>query len=188
MTHTKDELQIQQQLIILTLVNKLKDPSQNELMDLALKSMYMDYFAFQTHFDNLLKSSFIKESLRKSETRLDAKGKAVLTIDITDEGLDLLNNMRDVLSIPVRKYVNDLLESYNKEKKENDTISANYKISENGNYIVKLQYVDGKFEHFTLELTTSNESRARKICNKFKENPSSIYLATLSIIEEEINK
>ncbi len=185
MSQSQDDLNIQRQLIILTLVDELKDPSKNDLMELALRSMYMDYFSFQEHYDHLLKSKFISESLRKSETRIDSSGKALMSVDITSEGLELLNNMRELLSVPVRKFLSELLQEQIR-KDNDDHILATYKVSEQGNFIVHLEYDDGRYEHFCLEISTSNENRARLICHRFKENPSSIYLATLESVEKEL--
>lgn len=181
------ELEVQQLLIILKLAESLRDPSENELCDLALRSMYMDYFGFQHLFRRLLDEGFLTRSLRKGEIRLDSEGQAQLSIDLSDKGLHLLSTLQDQISLPVLKYLREILHESELRRRDEEGLIARYHPDDRGQYRVHLEYDDQRFEHFSLEFNVHREAKARALCHRWKQAAGDVYFEILKLLETKLD-
>ena len=172
-------------LIILSIADRIRDITLNQLTTLSLETLYMDYFDFVTAFEELGRDGMLTESIRKDETRRDAAGRPVARCYLTDKGRTVLKTLETRIPLPIRSYLAQACSGWQKDIRLQGTLSADYAPDANGYYQVQLKQSDGIKELVNLKLTIPEKAMARQICERWKRSPQTVYLGLLSVLTGE---
>ncbi|MDO5732469.1 MAG: DUF4364 family protein [Eubacteriales bacterium] len=172
------------QVILLILADELENPSLSDIREIAVDSMYMDYFAFQTMVKRLFDTGLLMRSVRKGETRLDAEGHPIESIDLSPEGIIVLNQLRGELAVGVRQFLYERIAS-KRSGKDRAQIKSHYHLRPEGQYCVELSFEEAPYEDFRIQLLVRDESAAQRLCHRWRSEVSKYYFPILKILLEE---
>ena len=172
-------------LIILSILNKIRGVTLNQLTTLSLETLYMDYFDFVTAYEELCRDHMACESVRKGEETLDAVGRPVTRCDLTPAGAAVLSTLENRIPLPIRSYLAQACSGWQKDIRMQNTLSATSEPDGNGCYQVRLKQNDGLKDLLDLRLTIPDKGMAQQICDRWKRHPQSVYLGLLSLLTGE---
>jgi hypothetical protein len=172
-------------LIILSILNKIRGVTLNQLTTLSLETLYMDYFDFVTAYEELCRDHMATESVRKGEETLDAVGRPVTRCDLTPAGAAVLNTLENRIPLPIRSYLAQACSGWQKDMRMQNTLSATSEPDGNGFYQVRLKQNDGLKDLLDLRLTIPDKGMAQQICDRWKRHPQIVYLGLLSLLTGE---
>ena len=167
---------------VLVLKLAANDPglTHNELTLRTLDSIYMDYFSYSKAYLDLLEQGFLMESVRKGEERLDAKGQALRSVDVTPEGFKVLTALYPQLPLPVRTYLEESEAARSDRHAKSYVPAAHRQPMDDGRVRCYLALREGKgSEIFSLNLVVPSEKLGQEICRNFLAKPEEIYLTVL---------
>jgi hypothetical protein len=171
-------------LIILAILGQTSGLTRNQLMTLALETLYFDYFAFISAQDELVRDRLVIEAVRKDEPLTDASGHPLIRCDITPNGRNILATLEGRIPLPIRSYLASALSGWRKDQLRENTINATAAPDANGFYVVRLQQHDGRKETIDLRLNVPNQAIAEEICANWRNYPQTLYLGILSLLTE----
>lgn len=158
-------------LIILAIVNNLRNSTKDQVLDAAVKSLYLDYFAAAEALDLVLQKNLLHSAVNKDESTLDSQGRPVSRLNLTPAGQQVLGALLPSLPRQVRKFLDQESRQEAKEK----SLTANYRADSEGAYIVRLKQEAGGKLVIDLELTLPNENLARQACQNWRDKSGQIY-------------
>lgn len=173
---------------VLVLKLAANDPglTHNELTLRTLDSIYMDYFSYSKAYLDLLEQGFLMESVRKGEERLDAKGQALRSVDVTPEGFKVLTALYPQLPLPVRTYLEESEAARTSAFAKSYVPAAHRQTMDDGRVRCYLALREGQgSEIFSLNLVVPSDKLAQEICRSFLEQPEEIYLTVLKHWQED---
>lgn len=163
-------------LLVLFIIKTVKVPiSNSQLTDIVLENGVINYFVLQQYVSELISSKFLAYK--------DANGKKL--ISITEKGANVLSFFKD--RIPeskissIEEYLKNKLEQIKKEL----TLSANYTVSEDGNFIVSLKALENETLLMDLKLSVASNKQAMDLCNKWKANSAEIYNKIVQLLIDD---
>jgi len=171
-------------LIILSILSQVSGLTSNQLMTLTLETLYMDYFAFITAYEELVRDHVIHVSIRKDEMQTDAAGQPVSRCDITPNGRAILSTLEPRIPMPIRSYLASALNGWRKDQMRENTVMATAAPDADGFYQVRLRQNDGRKETIDLRLNVPNQAIADAICANWRQFPQTLYLGILSLLTE----
>ncbi|MFA9398321.1 MAG: DUF4364 family protein [Clostridiaceae bacterium] len=153
-------------LLVLYIFSKLDLPlSKNKITEIILENNFINYFTLQQYITELIDSGFLKY-IQNEEKQ---------TILITPTGKNVLQFFQSRISPDKIVQVNDYLKAKSNKIKEEVSISADYTILKDNNYIVDLQARERDTLLMELKVNVVSNKQARELCQKWRENSSSIY-------------
>ena len=158
-------------LIMLSIIKKQPNSTKEKIIDSAIKSLYLDYFAAAEALTLLANRHLIHISENKSEVEYTVLGKPVNRLNITPEGSAVLKALGNTLPAQVLDFISTLSEHEQKERK----LTARYFQTGDQNFTVRLQQKDLDHIIISLELNVPAEKMAREICNNWQINATEIY-------------
>lgn len=160
-------------LLLLYIFYKIKLPISNiQITQIILENNFINYFTLQQYITELVSSDLIKPTEQEGKHRLiiTKKGSNVLSLfkgRISDKKIQLIDN-----------YLKAHLENIKKEL----TISADYTIENNNNYLVNLTASEGNFTLIDIKLSVASNNQARNLCTKWRNNPSDLYNKIINLL------
>lgn len=170
-------------LIILRIVERLPDLTDQDLLQLTLDSLYLDYFTFSTCFADLQHDGLITSSLRKLEFEQNAEDKQVKRLEITEKGVQVLRSLDKSLPRPVRYFIDQLYIKHCAQlqaEAEQLRYLATYK-EQGAGYRLELSCYRHKELTFRLEMLCLTEQEAETIKSGW-ENNGDLYRRRISDI------
>jgi predicted transcriptional regulator len=158
-------------LLLLFIFDKIKLPISNiQITQIVLENNFINYFTLHQYISELVHSKFLEYTGEESKHRLaiTAKGSRVLSMFIER----LPKNKIEV----IEGYLDRHLEKIKKEV----TISADYTIEGDTNYIVNLKAIENNVILIDLKLNVPSNKQARDLCSRWKSNSAEIYNNILS--------
>lgn len=160
-------------LLLLYIFEKVKLPISNtQITQIILENNFMNYFTLHQYISELISSKFIEHTEAETKSRLviSDKGSKVLTMFIQ--------------RIPKVKM--ELVDNYLKQhldKIKNDiTVSADYTIEKENNYLVRLTAAENNTIIIDVKIIVESNTQARALCSKWKNNYSELYKKIQSIL------
>lgn len=171
-------------LIILDILAQAPGLTVNQLMAQALGTLCLDYFAFVSAFDELLRDRLAMSGVRKEEELTDSAGQPVARCDITPQGRGVLAALAGRIPLPIRSYLATSLASLRRDQRRENTITALAEPDANGFYTVRLRQNDGLRDTVDLRLTVPNLAIAETLCSNWKAYPQTLYLGLLNLLSQ----
>ncbi len=167
--------QVQNQIIILHIVQQLPGITRDELMQLVLGTLYMDYFAFGILTERLVEDGLLHIARRKNEPLTDAAGRAVERCDLTERGLDVHEALISKLPLPIRRHLGELLRLKQVELGDSESVIAAYRPDEDGRFLVTLALLENVAPLIEISLRVPDEHMARTSIRHWREHYLEIY-------------
>ncbi|NLC83732.1 MAG: DUF4364 family protein [Ruminococcaceae bacterium] len=176
------EQQAVNKLIILEILAQAGGITGNQLLDQALGTLCLDYFAFTRARDELLRDSLITIAVRKHEELTDAGGQPVQRCDITTAGRQVLTTLANHIPLPIRSYLATSLAALRRDELRENTVTASVEPDANGFYTLRLRQNDGRHETVDLKLTIPNQAIADTMRTNWLERPQTMYISLLELL------
>lgn len=160
-------------LLLLYILKSIKIPiSNSQLTEIILENGFINYFTLQQYISELVSSSFIQQE-NKNDKKL---------LTITEKGEKVLLLFKERISVSklevVDAYLKDKIHSIKKEL----TLTANYTIDDNNNFIVNLKAIENDSLLIDLKINVASNKQAISLCNKWKANSSEIYNKIMQLL------
>ena len=165
-------------LIALFIIENFKMPVPNSfIVDTLMLEPFVNYFDLQQQMAELSQEGFV--------TYYDENGDKFYSI--TKKGIEALEFFSVRIPKTVRERLLRAIKIKVKDLKNSLSIKADWKKTNDIEYLVSLGISEGNFDMFSLSLSVSEELMAKKICASFKKNPQAMYSEFLSILTKNIN-
>ena len=176
---------VTQKVIILQLIDSFPDLTYDELMQLALGTMYMDYFTFATLFPELQNSQLIRLRARKEEKRLDLDGHPLKRLELTQAGRAILETMAPSLPTAIRRFLDEAKGVQRDSLRQQREVEATYTPSPARGFDVTLALLEDSHDLFRLRLEVPSEQTARTLIHRWKTDPGPLYVSILKLLNGE---
>ena len=160
-------------LILLYILHKVKLPISNlVLSEIVLSNNILNYFTLQQYIFELISSDLIHDVDRDGKTLMEVSdmGKKVLELFKNRIASDRL----DQLDLYLDKHIENI--------KKEITVTAEYTIDENNNFIVALNAYENGSILIDLKVSVATNKQAKELCSKWKENSSELYSKILNTL------
>lgn len=162
-------------LLLLYIFYKIKLPISNiQITQIILENNFINYFTLQQYITELISSNMLEytELNGKQRLHISQKGDNVLSLfkgRISESKIVLIDN-----------YLKDHIENIKKEL----TVSADYTIENNNNYLVNLTASENSFTLIDIKLSVASNKQAQKLCTKWRNRPSDLYAKIINLLIE----
>lgn len=173
---------VTRKVILLSICEKLDSLTQQELMETALETMYMDYFQFVELLDELRQEHLLAASQRKGEVRLDAAGRVPERFSLTEKGARVLETLRTKIPAPVTAYLHRSLRERETVIKNESSVHADYRLQPDGSYEVSLELYEKGLRYFACRFAVPGKTLAEAACARWEEKAAAIYPAVLELL------
>lgn len=171
-------------LIMLSIIDKQPNSTQENIIDSAINSLYLDYFSSAEALNLLLNKNLIHIAENKVEIEYTALGRPVNRLNITPKGSAVLKALGN--SLPVQ--VLDFLDTLSQVEKEERDLSARYTEDSEQNFVVILEQKEKSQAIFSLQLRVPTEKIARTICQTWQTNSIEIYQTIFHLLLPQDNE
>ncbi|MFX0548085.1 DUF4364 family protein [Hathewaya histolytica] len=174
----EDTLELaESKLLLLYIIHEIKLPISNiQLTEIVLQNNFLNYFNLQQYLLELNSSGFIKAVEKEDKIRLC----------ITDKGERVLNMFFNRISEDKVERIDTYLEKNIENIKKQITITADYTIENNDNFIVTLAAHENESILIEVKLSVPNNKQARDLCTKWKENSAQLYDTVIKTLINDI--
>jgi predicted transcriptional regulator len=153
-------------LLLLYIFDKIKLPVSNiQITQIVLENNFINYFTLHQYISELTSSGFLEYTGEKSKHRLV----------ITDRGSKVLDMFRERLPKNRTEATDNYLKRHMEKIKKEITISADYTIEGDNNYIVNLKATENNVILIDLKINVPSNKQARELCSKWKNNSAELY-------------
>ena len=164
--NSDDQTLAESKILLLYIINKVKKPiSHNELLDLVLSIVDMNYFYFEQFLLDLLEDNYIftykQENVDIYEITEDGKNAIELTIDI----------IPGILKLQVDSKFKENLDTI----KDKASISAEYTPLSEKEFSVRCKIVENNITIFDLQAHAGSPEQAKQIVDNWNNNATEIY-------------
>lgn len=171
--------QVMLKVIILQLVETFPDLTYDELLQLALGSMYMDYFTFCQLYPELEHAGLLRERSRKGERRLDVDGEPLKRMELTDEGRHTLEALSPHVPPAIHHFLEDAKRLQNQSLRPSREIEATYQPSPSQGYDVALGLIEEGHPIFRIQTQLPNEREARILVHRWQTQTEAMYTSIM---------
>ncbi|MBU5590610.1 DUF4364 family protein [Clostridium sp. MSJ-4] len=160
-------------LMVLYILKSIKMPiSNSQLTEIILENGFINYFTLQQYVSELISSSFIRYD-RKNEKKV---------LVLSDKGEKVLSMFKDRISASkieaIDSYIKERIDTIKKEL----TLTANYTIDDNDNFMVNLKAIENDTLLMDLKINVASNKQAISLCDKWKSNSSEIYNKIMQLL------
>ena len=173
----EDALELaENKLLLLYIFYKIKLPISNiQITQIILENNFINYFTLQQYITELIASNMIKYTEQKGKHRLviSQKGDTVLSLfkeRISENKIELIDNYLKVHIENIKKQL---------------TVSADYTIENNNNYLVNLTASEDSFTLIDIKLSVASNKQAQNLCTKWRKKPSELYAKIINLLIDE---
>ncbi|MCM0650635.1 DUF4364 family protein [Clostridium swellfunianum] len=153
-------------LLLLYIFDKIKLPISNiQITQIILENNFINYFTLHQYISELVASKFLEYAGEESKHRLV----------ITETGSKVLSMFGERLSKNKIETIDKYLKSNLEKIKKEVTVSADYTIENDNNYIVNLKAMENKIILIDLKVNVPTNKQARELCSKWKNNSAELY-------------
>lgn len=177
---------VTKKVILLYIADRLAGLTEDEFMDVAIDTIYMDYFEFSHIFKELLSDGFLRQEARLGESELDADGQATRRVDITEAGQQILESLYKTVPLPVRKHLEQQTEISLQAKADLSDISVHIYPEVDGGYLVRLSLL-GENQAAVLDLAVNVPTRemAQVLTQNWTKHHGDLYPKLLTLLLKE---
>lgn len=174
--NSDDQTLAENKILLLYILSKVKKPiSHNELLDLVLSIVDMNYFYFQQFLLDLLEDKYI--STYKQEN--------VDIYEITDEGKSAINLTINIIPGILKLQVDSKFKENLDTIKDKSSVFAEYTPLSEKEFSVRCKIVENNITIFDLQAHAGSREQAKKIVDNWNNNVTNIYPKILEILVED---
>ena len=162
-------------LLILYILKKINKPiGSMDLTDYVVGERLTDFVSFQQRINELISSNHI--ALAPEE--------GVNHYAITDEGLDLLSKMIDLIPRTEKNRVDRTARKFARSVLNNRSVIAEYVPEDERGGVVRLLLKEGDLSILNMEIAIASKKEARAICRNWKTNTAGLYAGIVELLLE----
>lgn len=163
-------------LLLLYVFNEIKlSVSNNQLTQIILENNFINYFTLQQYISELVASKFLEYIETNKKHRLI----------ITSEGTRALNLFINRISKTKKETIDNYLKVQIDNIKKEITITSDYTIEKENNFIVNLKAMENDLILIDIKLNVASNKQARDLCSKWKNNSSDFYSKIIKLLTED---
>lgn len=160
-------------LILLYILHKIKLPISNlVLSEIVLSNNILNYFTLQQYIFELISSNLIRN--------IDRDGKTLM--ELSDTGQKVLELFKNRIATDRLDQLDLYLDKHIENIKKEITVTGEYTIDENNNFIVALNAYENGSILIDLKVSVATNKQAKELCTKWKENSSDLYSKILNTL------
>lgn len=164
--NSDDQSLAESKVLILYILNKVgKSISHNELLELVVSILDMNYFYFEQFLLDLLEDNYLNKYQKENDD----------IYELTDAGKEALSLTLDILPGILKLKVDSKFKENFETIKDKYSISAEYSPITETDFSVTCKIIENNNTIFHLELYAGSRDQAKKIVNNWNNNASSIY-------------
>lgn len=173
----EDTLELaENKLLLLYIFDKIKFPvSNNQITQIVLENNFINYFTLQQYLNELVSSNFLKYISESGNHRFL----------ITEKGIKVLSLFKNRISNSKMEIIDNYLKKEIDSIKKEVTVTADYTIEQNDNFIVNLKAVENDSILIDLKINVGSNKQARSLCEKWKNNCSDLYGKIIQILIDD---
>ena len=163
-------------LLLLYILNGIKlSISNNQLTQIMLENNFINYFTLQQYISELVASNFLEYIESNNKHRLV----------ITKEGNKTLNFFIERISNTKKRAIDNYLKKQIDNIKKEITITSDYTIEKENNFIVNLKAMENDSILIDIKLNVASNNQARGLCSKWQNNSSDLYSKIIQLLTED---
>lgn len=163
-------------ILLLYILKKVAKPiSHNELLELVLSIVDMNYFYFQQFLLDLLEDNYIVKYQNEN----------VDIYEITDEGKNAIELTIDIVPGILKLQVDSKFKENLESVKDKFSISAEYTPLTERSFAVRCKIVENNITIFDVQAHAGSKAQAKKIVESWNTNATEIYPKILEILVNE---
>jgi len=153
-------------LATLYMLSKADTPiSTNKLSLFLLMNDYTDYFTFQQGLNDLVKDGLVDKTEQHGRT----------LYSLTDEGNKTLSLLKKELSSDMKKDIDRYIKENKISMREELSVQSKYHSEGLGQYISNLSIEENGHPLIEINLSSSTEEAAERICTNWKKSSEEVY-------------
>lgn len=172
---------VNNKMILLYIAGLREGLTQQELMTVALDTLYLDYFSFSKALEQLLIDNLLHKAQRKGEKQTDANGEPVYRFSITTAGRQVLNQLESSVPIPVQRNIHATLNRFTDAARKEQEVTAEYRASTIRGWQVDLAIRDQDLIIFSTGINVPQEEMAQAICATWLQSAGDLYPELLNL-------
>lgn len=171
--NSDDQSLAESKILLLYILKKIAKPiSHNELLELVLSIVDMNYFYFQQFLLDLLEDNYIQKY----------QSEDVDIYEITEEGKKAIELTIDIVPGILKLQVDSKFKENLETVKDKFSISAEYTPLTERSFSVRCKIVENNTTIFDLHAHAGSKSQAKKIVENWNTNATEIYPKVLEIL------
>lgn len=160
-------------LLLLYIFCKVNKPISNSgITQIVLENNLINYFSLQQFLSELIESGLINDTKKNKQHMLS----------ITSKGKDALEFFYSRIPDKKRETIDNYINNNISSIKRDIEISADYEQNMD-KYNVVLKLENGRETVIELKLSVDSDTKAKKICSMWKQNPQSFYSKIIGLFE-----
>lgn len=164
--NSDDQTLAESKILLLYILSKVKKPiSHNELLDLVLSIVDMNYFYFQQFLLDLLEDNYI----------FTYKQEDVDIYEITEDGKNAIDLTIDIIPGILKLQVDSKFKENFDTIKDKFSISAEYTPLSEKEFSVRCKIVENNTTIFDLQAHAGSRNQAKQIVDNWNNNATEIY-------------
>lgn len=164
--NSDDQTLAESKILLLYILSKVKKPiSHNELLDLVLSIVDMNYFYFQQFLLDLLEDNYI----------FTYKQEDADIYEITDDGKNAIDLTIDIIPGILKLQVDSKFKENLDTIKDKSSISAEYTPLSEKEFSVRCKIVENNVTIFDLQAHAGSREQAKQIVDNWNNNATEIY-------------
>lgn len=171
--NSDDQTLAESKILLLYILSKVKKPiSHNELLDLVLSIVDMNYFYFQQFLLDLLEDKYISTYKQENAD----------IYEITDEGKNAINLTINIVPGILKLQVDSKFKENLDTIKDKSSVFAEYTPLSEKEFSVKCKIVENNITIFELQAHAGSREQAKQIVDNWNNNVTNIYPKILEIL------
>lgn len=164
-------------LIALFIIDNFKMPVPNSfIVDTLALEPFVNYFDLQQQMGELIEEGLVTYYIEDNDR----------FYSLTEKGAEALEFFSLRIPKTVRERLLRTIKIKIKDLKNALSIKAEYKKINDIEYSVNLGISEGNYDMFSVSVSVSEETMAKKLCAAFKNNPQVLYSEFLSVLTKNI--
>lgn len=164
--NSDDQTLAENKVLLLYIISKVKKPiSHNDLLDLVLSIVDMNYFYFEQFLLDLLEDNYI----------YTYKQEDIDIYSITEDGKNAINLTIDIVPGILKLQVDSKFKENLDTIKEKASITAEYTPLSEKEFSVRCKIVENNVTIFDLQAHAGSPNQAKQIVNNWNNNAVKIY-------------
>lgn len=162
-------------LLLLYIFYKIKLPISNiQITQIILENNFINYFTLQQYITELISSNMLEYTELNGKQRLH----------ISQKGDNVLSLFKGRISESKIVLIDNYLKAHIENIKKELTVSADYTIENNNNYLVNLTASENSFTLIDIKLSVASNKQAQNLCTKWRNRPSDLYAKIINLLIE----
>lgn len=174
--NSDDQTLAESKILLLYILSKVKKPiSHNELLDLVLSIVDMNYFYFQQFLLDLLEDKYIS-TYRQENSDI---------YEITDEGKKAISLTINIVPGILKLQVDSKFKENLDNIKDKSSVFAEYTPLSDKEFSVRCKIVENNITIFDLQAHAGSREQAKRIVDNWNNSATNIYPKILEILVED---